>query len=47
MMGGGPAMTYSTFVFKAMEELDIPREDKEKIFYKNAQRIFRFSERHI
>jgi len=27
---------------KAMEELDIPANDKEKIFYKNALRIFRF-----
>jgi len=33
---------FYTLAFKAMEELDISQEDKEKIFYKNALRIFRF-----
>ena len=30
--------------FGAMEELNLPIEDQEKIFYKNAQRLFRFSD---
>ncbi|MFQ5684720.1 MAG: amidohydrolase family protein [Candidatus Binatia bacterium] len=39
---GGRDDQFCTLAFKAMEKLDISPEDKEKIFYKNAQRIFRF-----
>jgi aminocarboxymuconate-semialdehyde decarboxylase len=39
---GGRDDQFLPMALKAMEELDIPPEDKEKIFYKNALRIFRF-----
>jgi predicted TIM-barrel fold metal-dependent hydrolase len=29
---------------KAMEELDIPKADKEKIYYQNAKTLFGFEE---
>lgn len=41
---GGRDDQFYPMTLRAMEELDIPLEDKEKIFYKNALRIFRFGE---
>jgi predicted TIM-barrel fold metal-dependent hydrolase len=29
---------------KAMDELDIPKADKEKIYYRNAKALFGFEE---
>ena len=39
---GGRDDQFYPMALKAMEELDLSSEDKEKIFYKNALRIFRF-----
>jgi len=39
---GGRDDQFYPMALRAMEELDLPAEDKEKIFYKNALRIFRF-----
>lgn len=39
---GGRDDQFYPMTLQAMEELDLPREEKEKIFYKNALRIFRF-----
>ncbi len=39
---GGDDGQFYPMALKAMQELDLPAEDKEKIFYKNALRIFRF-----